>query len=414
MIATDPPSSPGPLRFDERLAVLDILRGVALLGIFIMNMPSFGASLFAEHATDAVTALRDIVVAGKFNAMFAFLFGIGFALQLARLQAAQPAKPERGERIYLRRLSVLMAIGLVHSAVFWAGDVLLVYSVLGLLLLALRRLPDRVLLTLVVAGVLFPALAVYLRAALLSFDTESRAILEYQALEASNNLAYGSGSFAQTARENSDMLAWLYTTPLGLWSMAMFYVQMGTPLVLGYVVGRRGWVARLGELGPQMQRARVIAGCVGAAATLLYVGIGIDTQEPTLPSALLNLLQPLGRLGLMLFYALTIALVVQAPRWRDWLAPLGAAGRMPLTNYLLQTALATTLFYGWGLGWWGRADTAAQIGIAVALFCGVQVPLSMAWLSRFERGPLEQLWRITTYGRRAAQPESESPPNRPR
>ena len=412
MTPSAPPSPPRPLRSDERLPALDILRGVALLGIFIMNMPSFSASLFAEHATDAVTVLRDIVVAGKFNAMFAFLFGIGFALQLARLQAARPG---RDARIYLRRLLVLMALGLVHGAVFWAGDVLFVYAVLGLLLLLLRRVPDRVLLAAVVAGMLFPALAAVLRAALLSFDTEGRAMLEYQALEASNNLAYGSGAFTETARENSRMLAWAYTRPLGVWSMAMFYVQMGTPLVLGYFVGRRGWVARLGELAPQMRLARTIAGSVGAAATLIHIGSGIDSQEPTLQSALLNLLQTLGRLGLMLFYALTVALVVQSPRWRERLAPLAAAGRMPLTNYLLQTALATTIFYGWGLGWWGRADTAAQIGIAVALFCAIQIPLSLFWLSRFERGPLEQLWRITTYGRRALQPARESPPpSRPR
>ena len=411
MTPSEPPSLPRPLRADERLPALDILRGVALLGIFIMNMPSFSASLFAEHAGGAVAALRDIVIAGKFNAMFAFLFGIGFALQLARLQAARPGQ---AERIYVRRLLVLMALAIVHGALFWAGDVLLVYSVLGVLLLLLRRVSDRVLLGLVVAGVLFPALAVVLRAALFSFDSESAAMLDYQALEASNNLAYGSGSFAETARENSRMLAWAYTTPMGLWSMAMFYVQMGTPLALGYFVGRRGWVERLGELMPQMRLARAIAGSVGVAATLIYVGSGIDSQEPTLQSALLNLLQTLGKLGLMLFYALTVALAVQAPPWRERLAPLAYAGRMPLTNYLLQTALATTLFYGWGFGWWGRADTAAQIGIALALFCGVQIPLSIFWLSRFERGPFEQLWRITTYGRGALRPARGSPPSRPR
>ncbi len=400
------------MELDARLPVLDILRGAALLGIFVMNMPSFSASLFTEHATDAATLVRDIFIAGKFNAMFAFLFGIGFALQLERLDAVQPG---RASRVYLRRLMVLMLIGLVHGAVFWAGDVLFVYAVLALLLLLLRRAPDRVLLGIVLAGVLFAALSGHLRAALLSFEVESSAVLEYEALEASNNLAYGSGRFADTARENRRMLAWAYSRPLGLWSMAMFYVQMGTPLLLGYVVGRRGWVARLGELTPQLRRARVLTGSIGAAATLVYAAAGIDSQEPTLHSALLNLLQTLGRLGLMLFYASTIALVVQAPAWRERLAPLAAAGRMPLTNYLLQTALATALFYGWGLGWWGRADTAAQIGIALVLFVAVQIPLSIVWLSRFERGPFEQLWRVTTYGRRAAQPERGSqPPSWPR
>ncbi len=114
----------------------------------------------------------------------------------------------------------------------------------------------------------------------------------------------------------------------------------------------------------------------------------------------------------MLGYALGIALLAQAPDWRARLAPLAATGRMPLTNYLLQTVLATSVFYGWGLGWWGRADTATQIGLAVGLYCGIQVPLSVWWLGRRERGPLEAVWRRLTYGRPAASraPGSASPP----
>ncbi|MEO7152516.1 MAG: DUF418 domain-containing protein, partial [Burkholderiaceae bacterium] len=141
-VPAPPPPSAGPLGADARLPVLDILRGVALLGIFIMNMPSFADSLFAQHPSDGVTFLRDLVIAGKFNAMFALLFGIGFALQLDRLEAARPG---HGARIYLRRLLVLMALGLLHASVFWSGDVLFVYSILGLGLLLLRRVPDRVL-----------------------------------------------------------------------------------------------------------------------------------------------------------------------------------------------------------------------------------------------------------------------------
>ncbi len=271
-----------PLGAAERLPVLDILRGVALLGIFIMNMPSFGDSLFAEHPTDGVTFLRDLLIAGKFNALFALLFGIGFALQLDRLEAARPG---HGARIYLRRLLVLMGLGLLHAAVFWSGDVLFVYAILGLGLLLLRRAPDGVLVGLVVAGLLFPALAVYLRAALLSMDVESMAVLEYEALEASNRIAYGSGGFADTARENARMLAWAYTSPLGLWSMLMFYVQMGTPLWLGVLIGRRGWISRMSTLRQPMRRLCAVCLAVGASATLAYLAIGIDSQEPTPGSA---------------------------------------------------------------------------------------------------------------------------------
>lgn len=398
-----------PLRSKDRLAALDILRGLALLGIFIMNMPSFSQSLFAQTEGGWVTALRDLLVGGKFNALFALLFGIGFALQLKRLEASEPW---RAGRIYLRRLVVLMVLGLLHASWFWSGDVLFVYSVLGLGLLLLRRASDRLLVGLIVAGLLFPAFAAYLRAWLMSPETEAGAMLEYQDLEASNNLAFGSGSFADAARENRRMLVWAYSSPLGLWSMAAFYVQMGTPLLLGYLVGRRGWVSRLAELEPQMRRLRIAALAIGLAASLTFMAAGAETQEPTWPSALLNLLQTLGRLGLMLFYALTLALLAQQPGWRQRLAPLAATGRMPLTNYLLQTALATFIFHGWGLGHWGRADTAAQIGLALALFTLVQVPLSVAWLRRFEQGPLEYLWRLMTYGRpaRVPAPGSQTPP----
>ena len=79
--------------------------------------------------------------------------------------------------------------------------------------------------------------------------------------------------------------------------------------------------------------------------------------------------------------------------------PLAAAGRMPLTNYLLQSVLCTAIFYGWGLGYWGRAGHAVQLGLAFAIFFGLQVPLSILWFRRFAYGPMEYLWRLATYGR---------------
>ena len=75
---------------------------------------------------------------------------------------------------------------------------------------------------------------------------------------------------------------------------------------------------------------------------------------------------------------------------------------MPLTNYLMQTLICTTLFYGWGFGLWGQVGPAAELLLALAIFFGVQVPLSLWWLRHFETGPLESLWRLLTYGRRPA------------
>jgi uncharacterized protein len=101
----------------------------------------------------------------------------------------------------------------------------------------------------------------------------------------------------------------------------------------------------------------------------------------------------------MLFYVLTIVRLAQLPVWQARFAPIAAAGKMPLTNYLMQTMICTTLFYGWGLGWWGQVGPAAQLALAFAIFFLVQVPLSMLWLRRFRWGPLEYAWRVATYGK---------------
>jgi uncharacterized protein len=108
-----------------------------------------------------------------------------------------------------------------------------------------------------------------------------------------------------------------------------------------------------------------------------------------------------SRLSMMLFYVLTIVRLAQRPEWARRFAPIAAAGRMPLTNYLMQTVLCTTLFYGWGFGLWGRVGPAADIALALAIFFIVQVPWSVWWLRRHEQGPLEQLWRRLTYGESA-------------
>jgi uncharacterized protein len=104
------------------------------------------------------------------------------------------------------------------------------------------------------------------------------------------------------------------------------------------------------------------------------------------------------RISLMMFYVLTIVRLAQLPAWQRIFAPMAAAGRMPLTNYLMQTVIATTIFYGWGFGLWGRMGPALGLALAFAIFFLIQVPLSIWWLRRFSMGPMEWAWRYLTYG----------------
>jgi uncharacterized protein len=102
---------------------------------------------------------------------------------------------------------------------------------------------------------------------------------------------------------------------------------------------------------------------------------------------------------MMLFYVLTIVRLAQIPAWAARFAPVAAAGRMPLTNYLMQTAICTTLFYGWGFGLYNKVGPAAGVVLSLAIFFLIQVPWSVWWLKRHDRGPLEMLWSRLTYGR---------------
>ena len=399
----------GPVPASERLLVLDVARGIALLGIFIMNVPGFSHSLFAgaggtELPTDnldrAVAALRELLVAGKFNTLFGFLFGVGFALQFARLRAT---RPQDATRVYARRLGVLAAIGAVHAVLLWSGDVLLVYALLGCALLLLRRAPDAALVALVVACVLFPAVFAAGRPLLVGPRGEAVAALDYQELEASNNAAYGEGGFLDAMLETTRQFAWAVGTPMGRWSYALFYAHMGAGLFLGYLVGRRGWVQRLGDLEPRLPAVQWTALAIGIIGALVAWGCRAaappDDGSPAWTFAG-TAAHDLGRLGLAVFYTLVIVRIVQARGPAS--APLqafAAAGRMPLSNYLLQTAMCLFVFQGWGLGWWNRAGPAAEVLLAVALYALVQVPLSVWWLRRHATGPVEAVWRRLAYGR---------------
>ena len=394
------PKVEAPLPAAERIAALDVLRGIALFGIFIMNMPGFSHSVFAPPPPDLppldawVSWLRDLLFAGKFNLMFGLLFGIGFHLQLGRLEAARPGSG--AVAIYARRLAVLLAIGLVHAALLWSGDVLVVYAVLGFGLLAIRRWSDRAVLSLLVFCLVFPAIAEALRPLLLSISTEAIGAFEVEDYLLSNDAAFGHGSFLDAMAETLRVFAWYYRSALGAYSLGVFYVQMATGILLGVLVGRRGWVERLPALREPIRRAHLAAlgvALLAGALSLAFSALGATGLD--------TLAKSLGRPALMAFYALSVLRLLAWPGAARWLRPFALAGRMPLSNYLLQTLLGLVVFYGWGLGFWNRVSPSVEVALATGLYFFVQLPLSAAWLARFRYGPVEYVWRRLTYGRLA-------------
>ena len=399
---TAPPTFQGPLPAANRIDVLDVLRGFALLGIFIMNMPSFAHSIFTpappqdSGAAGIAFALRELLFAGKFNLMFGMVFGIGFTLQLRRLETAEP---RRATFVYIRRLAVLLAIGLAHAALLWMGDVLVAYAVLGFMLLVIRRVPDGVVLALLGLCLVFPALSDALSTHLFSDETTMLATFEFYQFASSNDVAFGQGSFLDAVRETMRVFAWAYASPMGLFTVAAFFVQMATGILIGFLVGRRGWIERLpalrGKLGPAQWLALVLALAAGA----LWWALGGASVQEGGENFAATFARTIGRAALMSFYALTLVRLATAPATARALRVFSYPGRMPLSNYLLQTVIGLFIFYGWGLGYWDRTTPQQEMLLAVALFGAIQLPLSAWWLARFRYGPVEHLWRRLTYGR---------------
>lgn len=392
----------------ERLPTLDILRGFALMGILIMNMPGFSFSGFTEadgsfhwpsRADQLAEQVRDALFSGKFNSMFSLLFGIGFTIQFTRMQQQDPL---HATGLYVRRLLVLLVIGVLHATLLWTGDVLHVYAVLGLVLVfGLRRFSDRAVVVLMALCLLYPLLAGALRFVIFTPEVVAARVQQGLAFGASNNAAFGAGGYLDAVRENLRMLAYDYTDPLSAWGTFGWYVSMGFTMLLGLLAGRRRWVQRVPELMPHIRRLMWWALAVGLGCGVAFSAIFALNRAPgpSLVKLLGGLLYNLSRPAMMIFYVLLIVRLAQLPAWQRRLSPFAAAGRMPLTNYLMQTLICTTLFYNWGFGLWDQVRPAWGFVLSLAIFFAVQVPFSLWWMRHHERGPMEALWARLTYGR---------------
>ncbi len=345
-----------------RIDVLDALRGFALLGILLVNLYAFAGLDFPASDTDQVA--RDLtiwLVAEKFYTLFSLLLGVGIALQLRKGTDAL--------RFVRRRYWVLLGIGAIHGTFLWSGDILFVYSSIALILLGLGlyRQSDGVLLTL--------ALGLWLFSTWVSLT--SRIPVANSALIGENIPLLATGSYLEVR---------LAEAPQWLWTALLTLIYFG-PNILGFfLLGI--WFGRRLEWLNQLERWRSLA--LGA----LPLGLWLNWQY--LHSGASGWM-PLSGLVLTLGYVSLLVLLWNTPLGQTLLTPLVYAGRMPLTNYLSQSLIGTTVFYGYALGWYGKIGHLGAIGVGLAIY-GLQLLWSRLWFSRFGFGPLEWLWRKLTYG----------------
>lgn len=404
----DVPVRMTPVAAAERIDTIDILRGMALFGILMANMRGFSApeqvyfnigELFKGAADQFVQGFVDLFVQGKFITLFAFLFGLGFAVQMTRAE-------ERGKSVsfYPRRLAVLLCFGLLHSWLIWWGDILVGYALTGLVLFFFRKRTQKTVATIGLALFFFPVVMnlgflIWTRfhggppngGAGADNDAEYHAAIQHAIS------VYRDGSYIAAVKQRFQD-----------WKS----LNAGVPfLVFAYVLPRflAGlWVWRTGILKNVQEKLPTIRRVWAWALFIGFLADGIPlfvhhffhpapTHGPTLRGILLGLCQRISFPALSTFYATSVVLALQSPRWKRLLASFGAVGRTALTNYLMQSLVCTWFFHLTKL--YGKVGPAWDLIPTFVLF-SIQIPLSVWWLKHYQFGPVEWLWRSLTYGYR--------------
>ena len=390
-----------PVAESARLVSMDALRGFVLLGILVMNIQSFAMPVAAYVNPTAygdltganlwVWIVSHVFFDQKFMAVFSMLFGAGIVLMAER--AGHDAA-----RLHYRRMAWLVLFGLIHAYLFWYGDILYAYGMCGFVAFAFReRAPGflaAVALALLAAGTAVPVMAGRSLTPAQFAEVRDEGWQPPASVIDAELEAYRGGFLSQSrhrAPESLEMQTTYFVLlfgwrVLGLMLLGMALFKLG---VFSAALSVRAYAA-------------LAAGGFAVGLPLVIHGMrqhfahGWSVEYSLFFGSLWNYW---GSVGVALGYTGLIVGLVRAGVLDGAVARLAAVGRMAFSNYILQTLIATTIFYGHGLGLFGSVQRTAQIAIVVAIWA-VLLIVSPWWLRRYRFGPLEWTWRSLTYGQR--------------
>ena len=390
-----------PTSISKRIAEIDIVRALALFGIVLVNFssPTLGGFTHADGAgaDHLVFTGIETLFEGKVYPLFSLLFGLGMAIQMQRAQS----RGARFSLFFLRRLGVLYVIGLTHAFLLWSGDILHIYAMYGFILLLFVNRSNK---TLLIAAALFIAAPALYKPvmSILGLLGQSEASSAIQGIQFYTAKSYWDfvNARAQVFVQNQIDLT-LFIRQLDI--LGMF--------LLGFYAGRRGVLQNvadnIGFIRKMMWTALVIGGAglgwgfVLRRLAILTPGDADWLQEvfSFLESPIITLITKLYyRPALAIFYGCALILLLHHRFWLKLLRPFASAGRMALSNYLMQSLVATILFYEFGLALYGKIGFAKGESLAAIVYI-LQIPLSIWWLNHFRFGPMEWAWRSLTYGK---------------
>jgi uncharacterized protein len=400
-------SNPAPVATvsSKRILLVDVLRAVALFGIIINHItlsylagPSPAGNEQFNIFSPLDSALNTgsfVLTFGKFFTIFSFLFGLSFAIQLGNAQRKGTAFTGR----FIWRLAILFAIGYVHN-LFYSGDILIVYAVLGLLLLPARYLSNKVLLPLALLLILnVPGLVQDIVHVNAPPPTEAQIAAQAEAGKGFAKMSQEqyrikqSGSLQEVIQMNASS---------GLFMKFFFQVFTGRLWItlglflLGMYAGRKKAFEYSASNARFFKKLLVISGVIALVSTVLALLYGSPFGRAATPIGVLgNFSFSIHQAALSTFYVAGITLLYWQTSARvklDYLAPVGQMG---LTTYLMQSVFGLLVYFGFGLGMMGKIGVTGSIGLGVAFFA-VQILFANWWMAHYRYGMVEWLWRSLT------------------
>lgn len=420
--------SAAPVSASERISSIDTLRGVAVLGILVMNIYGFAMPFAAyqnplayggtEWYNIGTWFFTHVLFDQKFMTIFSILFGAGLVMMATRADARGVSYAG----VWYRRSFWLLVIGAAHGYLVWMGDILFHYALVGMLIFPLRKRSPRALIIIACAVLPIAVLSMYMGGAymqklqaavpeIVQLRETGAEISEEQAAMLSDweDMAMFLRPPAEQVQEDIEGYAGSYGEVVKY--RAPTVVMMQTQATLGFIVWRVGGLMLLGmalmklgvlsaERSDSFYRKMMLYGYGLGLPVMLYSSwlLNLHQWEPLwlmqvggIPNYIGSILVAFGHIGLVMT-------IVRRDACPALMRRFAAVGRMAFTNYLMHSLILTTIFYGYGFGLYGDIPRFWQMGFVVAML-GLQLWLSPLWLSWYRFGPAEWLWRSLTYWR---------------
>lgn len=383
-----------PISDKDRLHAIDMMRGFAIFGIFLVNIMAFispwiylePGSWWTSPLDRATEIVIDLFAQASFYTLFSFLFGFGAVM----IQERAIAKGQDFAPLFARRLFILLIIGIIHAFLIWHGDILMAYASIGFLLLLFHKRKPKTLFVWALCLILIPTLlfgGFFTFLSLVVPDEFSTDPFQNELVQQSLEV-YSSGSYVEITKQR--VADWSYVNiayGMGLFFQVLTLLPM---FLLGMFFAKKKWLHNVNESTTILKRWWLGALIVMVA----FKGLPYLSQSNF---GLQYIQDSLGGPAAAIFYATSIALLSRFQRASKSMRPLAYVGKMSLSNYLLQSIVSTLIFYGYGLGLYGKVSLFQGI-FYVMIFYLLQVLLSKWWMTHFRFGPVEWVWRTLTYG----------------